>query len=251
MVKPRLPGPLLLIAGLSALGIRAIVTGLPIPAWQPLDPGAGSAILARLDGLALLALSVLSIGPSRRWAAPVLSGLLIAWIVGLQGGGLIVHPTSVVLWLGAAEVAAVAAGAALLGLAASAIRRPSVAAAPVVRAVFGLCVVVFGVSHFAYADFTTHMVPAWLPFHGAWAYLTGAGHVLAGLAITFGRLRRVAAGTLAAMMASFVVLVHLPAVVASRGSLVEVTFLLNACSLCGAAWTVASTTPVGRRVDRT
>jgi hypothetical protein len=41
--------------------------------------------------------------------------------------------------------------------------------------------VVFGLSHFAFAAFTADMIPQWLPERLWLAYLTGAGHVAAGV----------------------------------------------------------------------
>jgi hypothetical protein len=88
-------------------------------------------------------------------------------------------PKSIADWLGMAESAAMASAALMF-----AAEQAGSAAAGAVRrggmAVFGLSAILFGVSHFAYADFTASMIPAWLPQRVALAYATGAAHALAG-----------------------------------------------------------------------
>jgi uncharacterized membrane protein YphA (DoxX/SURF4 family) len=79
---------------------------------------------------------------------------------------------------------------------------------------FGLTCVFYGWSHFLYADYTAGMVPAWLPGRLAFAYLTGLGHIAAGLAIVFGILPRLAATLEAIMMSSFGILVWVPSFLA-------------------------------------
>ena len=80
----------------------------------------------------------------------------------------------------------------------------------VAQGLFGLTCVFYGWSHFVYADYTARMVPAWLPGHLALAYLTGLGHVAAGLAIIVGILPRLAATLEATMMSLFGLLVWVP-----------------------------------------
>jgi uncharacterized membrane protein YphA (DoxX/SURF4 family) len=78
------------------------------------------------------------------------------------------------------------------------------------QVLFGLTCVFYGWSHFAYAGYTAAMVPVWLPGHLALAYLTGVGHVAAGLAIIVGILPRLAATLEASMMSLFGLLVWVP-----------------------------------------
>jgi len=78
------------------------------------------------------------------------------------------------------------------------------------QVVFGLCCIFYGCSHFAYADYTAAMVPAWLPGRLGFAYLTGLGHVAAGIAITVGIVPRLAATLEAIMMSLFGLLVWVP-----------------------------------------
>jgi uncharacterized membrane protein len=75
---------------------------------------------------------------------------------------------------------------------------------------FGLACVIFGAAHVAFAPFTAAMVPSWLPGPMALAYLTGAAHAAAGLALVIGLLPQLAATLEATMMTLFGVLVWLP-----------------------------------------
>jgi uncharacterized membrane protein YphA (DoxX/SURF4 family) len=78
------------------------------------------------------------------------------------------------------------------------------------QALFGLTCVFYGWSHFAYADYTAGMVPAWLPSRLGFAYFTGLCHLAAGFGIAFGILPRLAATFEAIMMSLFGLLVWVP-----------------------------------------
>jgi uncharacterized membrane protein YphA (DoxX/SURF4 family) len=78
------------------------------------------------------------------------------------------------------------------------------------QVLFGLTCIFYGWSHFVYADYTASMVPNWLPSHLAFAYITGFGHVAAGIAIIVGILPRIAATLEAIMMSLFGLLVWGP-----------------------------------------
>ncbi len=76
--------------------------------------------------------------------------------------------------------------------------------------VFGLTCVFYGESHFVYAAYTATLVPAWLPDRLLFAYVTGACHVAAGLAIIVGIAPRLAAALEATMMSLFGLVVWVP-----------------------------------------
>ena len=79
-------------------------------------------------------------------------------------------------------------------------------------------------------------VPAWIPPNQLfWAYATGVCYIAAGLALVSGVQARLAATLTAAMMATFVVLLHLPRLIASPMSQLELTMTAVAGSLTGAA----------------
>jgi uncharacterized membrane protein len=79
----------------------------------------------------------------------------------------------------------------------------------------GVCLLMFGLAHFLYLDFTASMVPARLPGgRKLWAAVTGVGHLAAGIAFLTGVKARPAAIALTSMFAVFGALVHLPALLA-------------------------------------
>jgi uncharacterized membrane protein len=126
---------------------------------------------------------------------------------------------------------------------------PSIASGGTVRTaqvLFGLNCVVYGLAHFAYADFTASFVPTWLPDRLGFAYFTGLGHLAAGIGIIVGILPRLAATLEAIMMSLFGLLVWLPSLFAepppawatppqNQWSEIVVTLLLAA-----SAWIVAT-----------
>jgi uncharacterized membrane protein len=78
------------------------------------------------------------------------------------------------------------------------------------QVLFGLTCIFYGWSHFVYAAYTAGMVPSWLPGRLPLAYVTGLGHIAAGIAITVGVLPGLAATLEAVMMSLFGLLVWIP-----------------------------------------
>lgn len=204
----------------------------PVPDWVP-----GRAPLAYANGALLAAAGTLLLWPGTSlWAARFLAGYLLLWLLLLKLPRLVAAPASVVAWLGPAEILSLSAGAVTLALLLD--RTPNERGIRIARYAYGICPIVFGVSHFVYADFTANMVPAWIPAPLFWAWATGIGHFAAGLAILSGVLARLAATLLAAMMGSFVLLLHLPRALADPASHIEWTMLAIATMLTGAAWLI-------------
>jgi len=213
--------------------------------WQPVPDGlAGRTALAILNGALLAASGALLFWPrTALWAARFLAGYFLLWVLLLKVPKVVAAPAVVLPWLGFAEISSLAAGAAILALMLDPLDRPGLR---VLRYIYGFCPLVFGISHFAYIEFTAAMVPAWMPGQTFWAWATGIGHVAAGLAILSGVLARLAATMLAAMMGSFVLLLHLPRVLADPANQVEWTMLCVATALAGAAWIVRASIAPGK-----
>jgi len=114
------------------------------------------------------------------------------------------------------------------------------------RVFFGLACAVFGLAHFAFAQYTATMVPRWLPGPLPIAYITGFAHLAAGMGLSVGFLPRLAVTLEASMMSLFGLLVWLPSLFArptpawatplqNQWSEIVVTLLLAA-----SAWIVAA-----------
>lgn len=202
------------------------------PEWVKAIPYA-----ATISALWLIATGIAILVKRLAIAGAVSAAILFGIWAFVFHGPLVAHqPGQVYVWLGIAEAGCLAAAGLALAGAGGQNARVLLGA----RIAFGLCAVVFGISHFAYAEITAKMVPAWLPFPLAWAYITGCGHLAAGLALVSGVRAQLAAGMEAAMCAVFVILLHLPRVIAAPASQVEWTMLCVALSITGAAWVIRS-----------
>lgn len=221
-------------AGAIALGLAGLFF-----ADFPLQPqrfaGAPAhAALAALSNIALIGAALLMLVPrTARIGALALAAIYLLFAALLLVMVVLPAPLSVGAWLAPAEVEAMAAGGAILF--AIGLRRP----APwitVIRILFGINAIIFGASHFAYPEITASLVP--FPPATFWAYLTGTAHTLAGIALLVGVQVRLAASLEALMCACFVLLVHVPRVLAAPGTGAEWTMLASAMAIAAGAWSM-------------
>jgi uncharacterized membrane protein len=226
--------------GRRVLGLAAVLAGVVGLAFGP--AGHVPPPLA-MFGDAVLILGGIGINLSGRIAVCAALALIGYFAVNL---GLhipkVAHAWKVwVAWQDLAETAAMAGGAAIawamLSKQATAARSGEFG-----RMLFGLCCLVFGISHFVYLKATAPLVPHWLPLSGVvWAYATGAAQIAAGLSVLTGVLRRLATMLLTVMYAGFGLLVWLPATMAAprshdAWSETAVNWLLTGAAWCVADW---------------
>jgi uncharacterized membrane protein len=233
----RIAAALALAVGLITLGALSLAYGDLLVNWQPAPKGAAWRVPAGyLSGIVLVVAGVaLAVPRTRRFGAVLGFAWVALWLLGLQVPAAIAAKGSVVGLLGLAEITTIAIGLGLLVARPDALRVRRFA-----TMLFGLCAIEFGISHFVYADFTAKMVPGWLPEPLLIAWATGAVHLLTGLLLLVGVATRIAAMVEAAMMTSFVVLLHIPHVVAAPHDRFELTSLGIAWTLTSAAWIVAA-----------
>ena len=73
-----------------------------------------------------------------------------------------------------------------------------------------IVMIIFGIYHFMRPANMLAYVPNYLPGGIIWVYIVGAAFILAGLAFILNRIVSIAGYLLAALLISFVLLVHLP-----------------------------------------
>lgn len=224
--------------GAIILGVTGIVFHDFALQWQQVPANIPRVPYAYVSAaILLLAGSALLVRRYERVGALALTIFYGFWVVAMHLPVTLASWKHIGAWNGPAEITFMTMG----GLAAW-----SAAAGParrtlqlVTRILAGVSAIVFGFAHFNYIDFTATFVPAWIPPSQVfWAWATGAGHLAAGLALVSGLQARLAAACLAGMMASFVVLVHIPRVIGAPHEHIEWLMLGFAISLTGAAWLV-------------
>jgi uncharacterized membrane protein len=221
----------ILVGGLAlaTLGILSVVSRDFAFQWQPVPAGIpGRVHLAVFAGAIEAAAGISVLFQQTRSKALIAAAFIyLAWA--LLHVPVIVATPNVANFLGIAEPAAL-----FLGFSIATGR----AQASATRS-YGFMLVVFGISHFVYSEFTASFIPEWIPGRLFLAYFTGAAHAAAGVALLFNFRATLAAWLECAMMLSFVVLVHVPRVLAHRADRLEWTMLLVAIALSASAAQVA------------
>ena len=240
-------GLFLFAAGFAGIGVLALIHADFALQWQPVpDMVPFRPQLAIANGIALLICAAALLLPRWRFiGATSLAAMLTIWVLVLHAPRLVGQGSDIVVWLGVAEAAAMLGGAMLLVCYA----RPSTNYRPkaylgrlgnIGRLAIGLALPIFGFSHFAYAEFTADMVPAWIPAKLFWAYFTGCAHIAAGVAVLSGLWAPLASRLLALMFGSWVVILHIPRVVADPANRAEWTMLFIAISLTASVCLLAA-----------
>jgi uncharacterized membrane protein YphA (DoxX/SURF4 family) len=234
MDKLNQPGRVIFALAIAAIGAQQLIYAdfvpgpLIAPPWLP-----WRTFWACLSGVAMVAAGMGIVTRKQARRASILLGALLFVVV------LLFHlpGPAAILRDGTARTRAFEAlamcGAALV-----------LAGTPLVtlgRLLFALSMVVFGVQHFMYATFVATLVPAWIPGHSFWTYLTGVAFVAASVSIIAGQKARLAAALLGLMFFLWFVLLHAPRVAERLREGNEWNSAFVALALCGGAWVLAGT----------
>jgi uncharacterized membrane protein len=241
-------GEVIFAVSFAGLGVLSLISGdfasvwQPVPAWVP-----GREAIAYAWGLMLLAGGVGMLLPrTARLATLLITVSVLLWLLLVGLPRVVAHPTNAIIWLNFGQtLMLVTGGWTLLGSFAGQGGSPVVRSATGARGLrlalllYAIALPSVGQSHFVYVKLTASMVPAWLPYHMGFAYLTGAGHIAAGLGILFGVLPRLAATAEAMMISIFALLVWVPRIVASPATLLPWPEFFITAAVAGAAWAIA------------
>lgn len=225
----RLPGRLMLAAGLAGFGVISLYFNHMIDGLQPLEAPRWGIWLN--GAVLLLGGAGLAWSRSARPTALALWGLLTALLF-VHAPKLVAAPGDAVRWVSAMEVLGLIAAAMLI----AAPGRNDFA--PAARMAVGLMLIVFGAVHWMYVGVIAGMIPEWMPGRALWPWVTGAANIAAGLALVSGVLAKTASALAGAMFASWILLVHLPRLTAAPGDRGEWVACALAFALTGVVWTV-------------
>jgi len=248
-------GRILFAIGIGAFGVLYLLHGQylgglpPVPPWAP-----GGSIGAYLVGIFLI---VAAVCIAAQWNArlfAVLLGTLFLFCViflHLQHFSDVIHKgndrTRALEPLALAAAAFILAGTYSLRSPKSSVwHTVTEIAIKSARFVFAFTLIIFGWQHFEYAAYLATLVPAWLPFHLAWIYFTGAGFIVAGACFALKILGRLAATALGLMFFLWVVTLHSPRVYASFQNADEWSSLFVALAMAGGSFVIAATLPERR-----
>lgn len=233
---------------MAGLGILGLIQGHFTPTWA----GVSQSFPARLALVYLSAGISLLAGLGLLWrrtaliAARVLLGAFLLWLVAFRLPIVARAPTDSGAWWATGDTAAMAAAAWVLFVwFAGAPDRERLRFATgesglrIARVLYGLGLIPIGIAHFTFLERTVSLVPAWLPWHTAWAYFTGAAFIAAGLGVLTGVYARLAATLSALEMGLFILLVWVPIDVMGHPSAMDWAETVGSWVLMAAAWIVA------------
>lgn len=234
-------------ACMIAVGVIGLVKGDFAAIWDGVPSG-----LPGRDVLTYVCAAIsLACGVGLVWertfasAARVLLAFLAVWLLVVKGRYIVLAPLVEGSYQSAAETAVLVSAAWVLyaWFAADWDRRRLGFATGengvrIARVLYGLALIAFGLSHFAYLNLTAPLVPRWLPWHVGWAYFTGTAFLAAGSAVLLGVYARLAAALSTLQMGMFIPLVWLPIVAAGNASASQWGELVVACVVAAGAWVV-------------
>lgn len=234
-------------ATMVGLGAWGLVDHDFAPIWRPVPRH----FTAREGLVWLTGLAALAGGLGLLWrrsatlAGGVLAALLLVWMLVFKVPAVVAAPAVAVTWESAGETAAIAAGAWALFATLARARGPLALVAGDVglrgaRILYALAMLAFGAAHLAYVKATAALVPAWLPDHVAWVWITGVAYIAAGLAMLVGAWARFAATLSALQMGLFTLLVWASALLRGHASADDWSEAVVSWSLTAAGWVVAA-----------
>ena len=218
-------------AAMIAIGVNGLlrhdfnVMWQPVPKWVPVRE-----LLVYLCALIPLATGVgLIWRRTTKAAAQVLLSYTLLWLLLVRLPDVFLRPGIGTSW--AICKIAVMAAAAWVIYGGRGVR--------IARVLYGLSMIVFGVAHFMYLNNTAPLIPAWIPWHVAWAYITGATFIAAGIAMIIGVLAGLAAALSALQMGLFTLLVWVPVIAAGSAKPSDWAEFIVSCVLTACGWAVA------------
>ena len=234
-MKDRQAARIAFAIGMIGLGILCFVYGDFAQIWHFAPAAlAGRKVLAYASAALMLVCGIgLLMRRTERLAARLLFAYWALMLLVLKIHLVIKSPLVEMTWLTTGLIVVLVTAAWVLAAA-------DTRAVRIAQLIFGASLIPIGLSHFFYMNLTAPLVPAWLPWHTGWGYLTGAAHLAAGLGVLLGIYPRLAATLEAVMLGAFTFLVWSPLIVAKPSSQFLWSEFTMSWAVAAAAWVVAA-----------
>jgi len=208
----------------------------PLPELHPLPPSAPIAVYLSGATLAILALA----GVAGLRGARVALAIHWALALVLTVTAALKPPADAMNWVPVSKTALFAIAAAVSAGSADRL---------LLRLSLGLALILYGLIHFVFHDLIAQLIPAWIPQPATRPYLTGALMLVAGAALLVERAAGEMAMIIAALFASWILVLHSGRLLAHPASNFEWAFALSALALVGVALMTIAPSPVGGPPD--
>jgi hypothetical protein len=149
--------------------------------------------------------------------------------------GIIVRPRGGANWTRGFEAVAMGGAALVLGFQSSPTGRLTQPGIRLGQWLFAISLVVFAAQHVIYDELSANIIKPWMPWRMLWVYVAAAGFVATALAILTNRLARLATVLLSVQFLLFVLLIHVPDVIAGANRMRDWTNVFIALSMSSGA----------------
>lgn len=227
------------------MGVAGLVSGTFAPIWAGVPKTLPDRqLLAYLSTLVSLACGAgLAVRRSAAWSALILLIIFALWTALFKVPFIIRAPLVEVSYQSCGENAVLIAAAWVLyvWLAKNRTFPAGDTGMRIAHLLYGLALIAFGFSHFAYLNLTAPLIPRWLPPGPIfWAYFTGAAYLAAGVAIVTAIAGRLGAVGSALQITLITVIVWGPPIAAGTFNATNWQEPLVSWALTAAAWVIAA-----------
>lgn len=203
-----------------AFGLEHFVFNDLLAALAPTTIHTGRSILVYAIGLSLVTIGISMIMKKKANVAAIgFICLIVICLVSLHIPKIVVNPYNGGAWTVTAEILAMGSIALiLLGTFSKDLIASDMAIKTCIRIgsiVFALTLILFGIQHFIYANYVATLIPAWIPVPLFWTYFFAVAFIVTAVS-TILKIKTILTTTLlAAMFFLWVIVLHLPRVLAA------------------------------------
>jgi uncharacterized membrane protein len=242
-------GRLFFAIAVLAIGIIHFVNNHFPPGLLPVpDTLDGRGFLVLLSGAALTVSGIMMLTDKfRYWGAALTAAVLLVYIAILHFPNLVMQVKAPNNWTALFEILSIFAGALIVQGNTLTVTNANRSKALITAGsyIFAVSLFVFGVQHYMYAQFIANLITSWIPGKLFWSYFVMVVFFAVGISIIIRKFVTLSTSLIGLMFILWVLILHLPRVIANNKSEAEWTSLFVALAMSGIAFLIAG---LGRRV---